>query len=191
MRRISKLAIYAGMASLLAVGAPAAAMGAITHTGRSVPEPRGFNMESCTGTVFGDATFQNVDSHNYLAKSTRDDNLVLVTGTAQRFDGYSDSAGHTIIYICGTNLVFTDVPKADCSKGFTACAYLENYNDSKDQWWTRDFDGDDQENIVSTAHAKGWTLTDPGGTTRNGQDVTLSPLRSGLKSQMFVFKGTD
>jgi hypothetical protein len=186
MRRISKLAVFAGMASLLAVGAPAAAM---AHTGRPALEPPGFKMDSCTGTEFGDASFESAAAPGYfLAKSTRDTNLVLVNATAQRFDGYADPSGHLIIYICGTNLVFTDNPKGDCFKGFSACVYLENYTDSRDQWWTRVYNGDDQENIVSKARPKSWTITDPGSRAANGTNQALSVLRHGLKSQLYAFK---
>jgi hypothetical protein len=143
-------------------------------------------MDSCTGTAFSDATFQNVASGYYLAKSTSDDSLVLYTGTGQRLDGYYDTHHHLIIYICGTNYVYT--VGASCSSTSKLCGYVENYTDSPDQWWNRVYAGNDEEDLQSAAHKNGWALTDPHGAKTEGEHVTLSGMSSHDKNQLFVFR---
>jgi hypothetical protein len=134
LRKRSLVACAGAAAAMMAMVIPASAS---ASTGRQAAEPRGFTTSSCSGTVFSNTKFQNVASHTYLAQSTTSDAAVLFSGTNQTFDGFRDSAGHLIIYRCGTNDVLTDGVNSKCMKDFKDCLYVENYTDSSDQWWTR------------------------------------------------------
>lgn len=189
---LGKLWLSAGIASLLAVGVPAAAMAhtgtdhaAARHasTGRAVREPAGFHLNSCTGTVFSNTTLQNVTSGDYMAKSNVDDSLVLYTHTDERFDGYRDADGHLIIYLCDTSDVLTDNPAAKCMTGYRACAYVEPYNDDPDQWWNRYVHSNIWYVQCVAPKTGDWVLTDPHGTNAEGTHVTLTPLKNNFTNE--------
>jgi hypothetical protein len=183
MRRINKIAVSAGIAALMAVAAPAVAM---AHTGRSVPEPAGFRLSSCSGTVFSNTSLRNKNSGNYLAESTVNDNLVLYSGTSQRWDGFRDAAGHLIIYRCGTNDVLTDNPTAQCKPAYRQCAYVEPFNDNQDQWWNRIISGDDWNIQCVGPNARGSVLIDPRGFKSPGTHVALKKLFHNNPNETFT-----
>jgi hypothetical protein len=97
-------------AAIMALAVPASAS---ASTAKTVAPPRGFTAGSCGGTVFSDVDLQN-QSFGYLAQSVHNDDAVLYPSTVQRWDGYRDSAGHLVIYKCGTSDVLTDVVDAKC-----------------------------------------------------------------------------
>jgi hypothetical protein len=177
MRRIRNLALCTGLASLVAVGIPAAAM-AKTVTMPQAPD-------TCGGSVFSNVKLQNVASSNYAAESTVDDSLVLYTSTGQTWDGYRDPDGHLVIYRCGTNDVLTDHPDAKCSKGYASCAYVTPYNDKADQWWTRIVSGADWylQSLDTSGHS--YVLNDPLSTKAEGTHVVLDPYMQGRTNEEF------
>src|SRR5579859_2667022 len=129
MPRIRRLILYPGLAAVLfAMMAPASAMAQAAGPD-AVPA-------TCSGPVFSNVKLQNVSSHGYLAESTSSDSAVLYSASNQTWDGFRDSAGHLIIYRCGTNDVLTDGINSRCIKNFPDCDYVQAYNDGQDQWWT-------------------------------------------------------
>jgi hypothetical protein len=190
MRTIGKLALYAGTASLLAAAAPAAALAHTTTTAGAktirVAEPKGFKEDSCTGTVFSDTTLRNVAGGDYLAKSVSSSQAVQYSSTGQRIDGYRDSAGHLIMYICGTNYVYEAKTGANCVKGHAMCVEAVKYTDNEAEWWTR-YIKSNNDWVLQTLdpHASSYVMEDPGGSKTSGTDVVMAASDSGNTSQEF------
>jgi len=178
MRRIRNLILYPGLASvLLAVGTPAAAMA------QSAAMPTA--PDTCSGSVFSNTKLQNVASDNYLAESTSDNSAVLYTHSNQAWDGYRDSAGHVIIYRCGTNDVLTDGVNSHCRKGYGDCVYVEAYNDSQDQWWSRIAKGNIWDLQTLDTKGKSHVIDDPLSSRSEGTHVVMEPFNSARTNEQF------
>ncbi|HEY1916927.1 MAG TPA: hypothetical protein VGH27_15265 [Streptosporangiaceae bacterium] len=176
------LAACAGAAAaIMALAVPASAS---ASTAKTVALPRGFTLTTCSGSVFSNVDLQN-QSYGYLAQSVADSNAVLYPSTTQRWDGYRDSAGHLVIYKCGTNDALTDVVGAKCRKNFKDCLSVESYNDAPDQWWTRVFTPTVWSLQTLDPAGDNKVVDDPDASTGSGVQLVMSTYVSSLPNERF------
>jgi hypothetical protein len=182
LKKLNLVACAGAAAAIMALAVPA---GASASTAKMVAPPRGFTTSSCGGTVFSNVDLQN-QSFGYLAQSVHNDDAVLYPSTFQRWDGYRDSAGHLVIYRCGTNDVLTDVIDAKCRKNFKDCLGVQSYTDSPDQWWTR-LDSSATVWTLQTLDpsGEGKVVCDPNASTSPATQLVLSAYKSSLPNEKF------
>jgi hypothetical protein len=181
LKNRSLIALAGAAAAMMALAMPASAS---ASTGKTVAEPRGFTLSSCTGPVFSDVDLQN-QSFGYLAQSVSSTDGVLYPTTTQRWDGYRDSAGHLIIYKCGTNDVLTDRVGAKCRKNFKDCLYVEPYNDGSDQWWSRIFTTTVWSLQTLDPSGGNKVICDPQASKTPGTRLVLSTYTASLPNEKF------
>jgi hypothetical protein len=182
MLRKRNLAACAGAAAaIMALAVPASAS---ASSAKTVAAPRGFTTSSCSGTVFSNVDLQN-QSYGDLAQSVSNSNAVLYSSTFQRWDGYRDSAGHLVIYKCGTDDVLTDVVNAKCIKNFKDCLYVEPYTDSSSQWWSRIYSSTVWSLQTLDPAGNNKVICDPKASRTSGTQLVLSPYTSSLPNEKF------
>jgi hypothetical protein len=184
MPKVRHLMLCSGLASaMLAISVPAAAL-AQANGGNPA-------TASCTGPVFSNIKLQNVSALTYVAQSTvkNSTQAVLFSATNQTWDGYRDSAGHLIIYKCGTNDVLTDAIGSKCKLNFKDCVSVEAYNNFSDQWWTRIVSDNGKIWTLQTLDASGDSkvMNDPYASKTSGTPVVMSTYTSTLQNEQFYW----